>query len=176
MVTGPGYAHKEALVEHVDGLNGNEPLIAFTHATNVMSREMEDADLAVRLAAQPVYELAHMRIPAIVMSHHVREDMHTFAWPRNGFVYLGVMKAITGMRPRRAFISLPRYERRLIVSAPSAASIFPPIKAPRVVWQDTGPVAGPGEPAMNIVALIQARMGSTRLPCKMMLSACTACP
>ena len=115
VVTGPGYAHKEALAGHVDRLNGEEPLIAFTHATNVMSSEMENADLALCSAGRTVYELAHMRIPAIVMSHHAREDMHTFARPRNGFVYLGVMKDYREAAVRRAFSSLLDGERRFVL-------------------------------------------------------------
>lgn len=115
VVAGPGYAHKEALAARVDGLNGESPLISFTHATNVMSREMEDADLAVCSAGRTVYELAHMRIPAIVLAHHAREDMHTFARPRNGFVYLGIMKDYRAKAVRRAFASLQDGERRAVL-------------------------------------------------------------
>ncbi|WP_051258147.1 cytidylyltransferase domain-containing protein [Desulfovibrio cuneatus] len=94
VVTGPGYAHKENLTAHVERLNsqGQAPPIVFTHATNVMSRMMENTDIAISSAGRTVYELAHMRIPAIVISHHEREDMHTFARPANGFLYLGIME------------------------------------------------------------------------------------
>ena len=55
-----------------------------------MSGIMEGCDLAVCSAGRTVYELAHMCIPSVVMAHHSREDMHTFARPKNGFIYLGV--------------------------------------------------------------------------------------
>ncbi len=91
LVAGPGYAHKEALQARLEELRKEPgPKIFYTHATNVMSGIMEDCDLAVCSAGRTVYELAHMRIPAAVLAHHSREDMHTFARPKNGFIYLGV--------------------------------------------------------------------------------------
>lgn len=101
MVAGPGYAHREAMQAHVDALNS--PLVEFTHATNVMSRKMEGADIAICSAGRTVYELAHMRVPAIVMAHHEREARHTFARARNGFAYLGVMHPFREGALRRAF-------------------------------------------------------------------------
>ncbi|WP_353118268.1 glycosyltransferase [Nitratidesulfovibrio sp.] len=101
IVAGPGYAHREAMQAHVDALNS--PLVEFTHATNVMSRKMEGADIAICSAGRTVYELAHMRVPAIVMAHHEREARHTFARARNGFAYLGVMHPFREGALRRAF-------------------------------------------------------------------------
>ncbi|MDR2489559.1 MAG: cytidine 5'-phosphate N-acetylneuraminic acid synthetase [Desulfovibrio sp.] len=115
VVAGPGYAHKEALAEHVTELQGRGDTLSFTYATNIMSREMENIDLAVCSAGRTVYELAHMRIPAVVLSHHIREDMHTFARPRNGFVYLGVMGEYRAETVRRAFASLLDGERRAVL-------------------------------------------------------------
>ncbi len=101
IVAGPGYAHREAMQAHVDALDS--PLVEFTHATNVMSRKMEGADIAICSAGRTVYELAHMRVPAIVMAHHEREARHTFARARNGFAYLGVMHPFREGALRRAF-------------------------------------------------------------------------
>ena len=115
VVAGPGYAHKDDLARYVERLNSGSSLVSFTHATNVMSREMEDADLAVCSAGRTVYELAHMRIPAIVLSHHAREDMHSFARPRNGFVYLGVMRDYRTEAVRRAFARLLDDKRRVVL-------------------------------------------------------------
>ena len=137
VVAGPGYAHKEALAARVDELNGESPLVSFTHATNVMSREMEDADLAVCSAGRTVYELAHMRIPAIVLAHHAREDMHTFARPRNGFVYLGIMKNYRAEAVRRAFASLLDGDRRAVLSRRMSRFDFSANKA-RVVGRILG--------------------------------------
>jgi spore coat polysaccharide biosynthesis predicted glycosyltransferase SpsG len=115
VVAGPGYAHKEALGDHVADLRGQGVDVSFTYATNVMSGEMEEVDLAVCSAGRTVYELAHMRIPAVVLAHHAREDMHTFARPRNGFVYLGVMGEYRAGAVRRAFSSLLEGERRAVL-------------------------------------------------------------
>lgn len=113
IVAGPGYAHREAMQAHVDKLAHMDkltgsaaphpPLVEFTHATNVMSRKMEGADIAICSAGRTVYELAHMRVPAIVMAHHEREARHTFARARNGFAYLGVMHPFREGALRRAF-------------------------------------------------------------------------
>ncbi len=117
VVTGPGYAHKERLTAQVAACNAllSAPLVTFTHATNVMSRMMEDVDFAVCSAGRTVYELAHMRIPAIVLSHHAREDMHTFARPRNGFGYLGVQSDYHAQDVRAAFFRMldPDYRHEM---------------------------------------------------------------
>ncbi len=113
IVAGPGYAHKESLQNHLDYLN--MPGINFTYATNVMSKVMENADLAVCSAGRTVYELAHMRVPAIILAHHPRESLHKFARPRNGFEYLGVMHPFRPRVLQKAFQKLldPEYRELL---------------------------------------------------------------
>lgn len=114
VVTGPGYAHKAALARHIEKL-GN-PLVRFEYATNIMSRMMEGADLAICSAGRTVYELAHMRVPAIVLAQHAREARHTFARAKNGFMYLGIMRAFRAGSLEKAFHRLldePGMRRRL---------------------------------------------------------------
>lgn len=114
VVTGPGYAHREELVRHIEGL-GN-PLIRFEYATNIMSRMMEGVDLAVCSAGRTVYELAHMRIPSIVLAQHEREARHTFARADHGFAYMGVMRRFNAERLRKVFAQLvdePERRQRL---------------------------------------------------------------
>lgn len=131
VVVGPGYARLEALQAYIAELNeearrfadsgfldlppDSGPLVRFTHATNAMSRMMEGVDMAVCSAGRTVYELAHMRIPAIVFSHHAREDMHSFARPRNGFVYLGIMEYFDVETVQQAFMRMldPRFRKEL---------------------------------------------------------------
>ncbi len=110
VVAGPGYAHRRELETHLAASGWNN--VHFTAATNVMSRVMEDTDLAVCSAGRTVYELAHMRIPAIVLAHHEREAMHTFARPRNGFAYLGCMADFDGRALFAAFTRLLKSEER----------------------------------------------------------------
>ena len=114
VVTGPGYAHRDELVRHIEEL-GN-PLIRFEYATNVMSRMMEGVDLAVCSAGRTVYELAHMRIPSIVLAQHEREARHTFARADHGFAYMGVMRRFNAERLRKVFTQLidePQRRRHL---------------------------------------------------------------
>ncbi|MDR1947171.1 MAG: hypothetical protein LBQ51_08420 [Desulfovibrio sp.] len=115
IVAGPGYAHKEALQEHLARIDPETRLLSYTHATNVMSAEMEKADFAVCSAGRTVYELAHMRIPAIVLAHHEREDMHSFARPENGFIYLGVMNPFRAEDLRAAFLHTAGAQERRIL-------------------------------------------------------------
>lgn len=113
IVAGPGYAHSQALQEHLAGLAASH--VHFTAATNVISQVMEGADLAICSAGRTVYELAHMRVPSIVLAHHAREAMHTFARPQNGFEYLGCMEEFDGDALRNAFVRMmdEAYRREL---------------------------------------------------------------
>ena len=114
VVAGPGYAHRKALERHLAKLAN--PRLIFTHATNVMSRMMEGADLAICSAGRTVYELAHMRVPAVVMAHHERELRHRFARAANGFCRLGLMQPVFhAAKLRRAFLRMlePAVRHRL---------------------------------------------------------------
>ena len=104
IVTGPGYAHRDELVRHIKALNN--PRLRFEYATNIMSRMMEGVDLAVCSAGRTVYELAHMRIPSIVLAQHEREARHTFARANHGFAYMGVMRKFNAERLRKVFSQL----------------------------------------------------------------------
>ncbi len=113
VVAGPGYAHKDALGQRLEALRAEGgPEISYTHATNVMSGVMEGCDLAVCSAGRTVYELAHMRIPSVVLAHHSREDMHTFARAKNGFIYLGVQHPFRAASVRKAVERLLEPGRR----------------------------------------------------------------
>lgn len=132
IVAGPGYAHKDSMAEYLAQLDPLGSLISFTHATNVMSREMEQADLAICSAGRTVYELAHMRIPAIVLAHNERECRHVFARPENGFAYLGHMREFDGEKLRRTFQKFLHPEFRKEYHERMARFDFTPNKA-RVV-------------------------------------------
>lgn len=110
LVAGPGYAHKEAMEAHLRQLEN--PLVEFTWATNVMSRMMEGADLAICSAGRTVYELAHMRVPGMVLAHHEREARHTFARPRNGFAFAGLMDRTDDGKIRNVFLAMLKQDRR----------------------------------------------------------------
>ena len=130
LVVGPGYAHRETMEAHLKKLEN--PLVQFTWATNVMSRMMEGADLAICSAGRTVYELAHMRVPAMVLATHEREARHTFARPRNGFAFVGLMGKVGDGRIRNMFLAMLKQERRARYWARQDALDFTPNKA-RVV-------------------------------------------
>ncbi|MDL2216209.1 hypothetical protein LJB81_00580 [Desulfovibrio sp. OttesenSCG-928-M14] len=106
VVVGPGYAHKASLVRRIKELDVPGRRIAFTDVSNVMSREMQGADLAVCSAGRTVYELAHMRIPALVLAQHEREESHGFAASKRGFLTLGVQEAALARNILTAFRNL----------------------------------------------------------------------
>lgn len=110
IVAGPGYAHKESLTQHIASLAS--PLITFTWATNVMSQMMEGADLAICSTGRTIYELAHMRVPAIAMATHAREASHTFARPSNGFAFAGIMTRVSDKALRNFFLALLEHDLR----------------------------------------------------------------
>ena len=51
---------------------------------------MAMADLAFTSQGRTVFELASMGIPAVVMAQNAREQLHTFAQMKNGFLNLGL--------------------------------------------------------------------------------------
>ncbi|MDR0338700.1 MAG: hypothetical protein LBH65_00310 [Desulfovibrio sp.] len=104
IVAGPGYAHVDALQSALDG--GLWPGVFFTHVSNVMAREMQEADVAVCSAGRTVYELTHMRIPALVLPQHEREERHGFASEESGFLRLSVSEAGESGRIAGAFAAL----------------------------------------------------------------------
>jgi spore coat polysaccharide biosynthesis predicted glycosyltransferase SpsG len=67
--------------------------IKFTIASGVISKIMEKTQIALSSNGRTVYELAHMNIPSVVISHHKREDSHRFSSLETGFINLGVYDA-----------------------------------------------------------------------------------
>lgn len=134
LVSGPGYAHRESMEARVRALRAQGAQVEFTHITNVMSRMMEGADLAVCSAGRTLYELAHMRVPALVVAQHAREAEHTFGRARNGFAYLGVVGEVSDAKIRRVFAAMLNTASRQRAFARQSAFSFAANK-PRVVAQ-----------------------------------------
>jgi spore coat polysaccharide biosynthesis predicted glycosyltransferase SpsG len=53
---------------------------------------MEQSQIAIAANGRTPYELAHMNIPSIILSHHERELGHSFATRERGFIPLGLYK------------------------------------------------------------------------------------
>lgn len=95
VVTGPGYLHVDALAGLVARLPGD---VTRTHATGVISRLMAGAQVAVCANGRTPYELAHLHVPAVVVTQNAREESHPFADPSNGFVRLDGVAGDVGPR------------------------------------------------------------------------------
>jgi len=84
IVTGPGYVGYESLKNQVDST------VSISNSTGIISNMMEQSQIAIVSNGRTVYELAHMNIPAIVISQHSREVTHEFSCMENGFIPVGV--------------------------------------------------------------------------------------
>ena len=60
-----------------------------------ISDHMKAADLAITSQGRTVYELAVLGIPAIVLAQNQREQLHTFAQMKNGFINLGLGSSVS---------------------------------------------------------------------------------
>ena len=104
IVCGGGYLHKEKLELFVNQISEIE--INVYYATEVISKIMENTDIAICSNGRTVYELADMNIPSIVISHHNRENGHSFANLEKGFVNLGVINNKTSKKIKDTFNKL----------------------------------------------------------------------
>ena len=86
VVCGGGYLYKNEL----DKFTKNFDFVNVTYKTGVISKKMEECDIAITSNGRTVYELAHMHIPSIVISQHERENTHKFSKLENGFINLGI--------------------------------------------------------------------------------------
>lgn len=87
IVTGAGYLHLERLRAQLAA--GPHDHVELAAGTRRMSDYMARADVAFSSAGRTVFELAAMRVPAIILAANAREETHTFASEENGFIYLG---------------------------------------------------------------------------------------
>jgi len=91
VVSGSGYQYIEEFQRYLATLKpGN---FEFVFCTGIMSKIMEKVQLGISSNGRTVYELGHMGIPGIVVSHHERENLHRFSSFENGFVNIGVFKS-----------------------------------------------------------------------------------
>ncbi len=113
IVTGPGYLHHEGLLNYLSKMAYRN--FEYVHKTGVISAIMEKADLAISSAGRTVYELAHMRVPAIILSQNEREHTHYFARPEYGFEYIGHMETFDPQSVVEALKKLmdPTYRKTL---------------------------------------------------------------
>ena len=88
IVCGSGYLFKDKLIQFLEEHRYKN--VELTFAVGVISQIMEQTQIAFSSNGRTVYELAHMHIPSVIISHHERENTHSFASLENGFINLGV--------------------------------------------------------------------------------------
>lgn len=108
VVLGKGYLDGNTLRNTYEG----HPNVRFHNGSATMSELMETCQLAICSNGRTPYELAHMRVPAIVLSQNNREEAHSFASRESGFVRLGILRgegALPTLRKElRALIHSPQ--------------------------------------------------------------------
>ena len=93
VVCGEGYLHKTILEQFIK--EHQEKNIDITFKTGIISQKMEECDFAITSNGRTVYELAHMHIPSLVISQHLREKTHEFSKLENGFINIGLISDAT---------------------------------------------------------------------------------
>ena len=88
IVCGSGYIFKEELEIYLNQHNYKN--IELTYAVGIISQIMEKTQIAFSSNGRTVYELADMNIPSVIISHHERENTHSFATLERGLINLGV--------------------------------------------------------------------------------------
>jgi len=94
IVCGGGYIYKDDLIIEINKLNYS--YINLTFASGVISKIMENSQIAISSNGRTVYELADMHIPSIIIAQHERELTHSFPKLETGFINLGVFR--TGIK------------------------------------------------------------------------------
>jgi spore coat polysaccharide biosynthesis predicted glycosyltransferase SpsG/CMP-N-acetylneuraminic acid synthetase len=115
IVCGSRYLFKKELKGYL--LSHTYKNIELTFAVGVMSKIMEKTQIAFSSNGRTVYELAHMNIPTIVISHHKREDTHGFASLEKGFINLGVFdinKTSKLIETSFSRLAIDKYYRKLL--------------------------------------------------------------
>ena len=104
IVCGGGYSFKDRLENYIKDVEYKN--IELTYESGVISQIMEKTQIAISSNGRTVYELAHMNIPTIIISHHERECSHTFASLEKGFINLGVFDKINSKDLSKKFEKL----------------------------------------------------------------------
>jgi spore coat polysaccharide biosynthesis predicted glycosyltransferase SpsG/CMP-N-acetylneuraminic acid synthetase len=90
VLTGNGYYFIEELEKEIEQITNVD--VEYHHSIGVVSHIMEKVQIAISSNGRTLYELAHMNIPSIVLSHHERENTHKFACEENGHIPIGIYK------------------------------------------------------------------------------------
>jgi spore coat polysaccharide biosynthesis predicted glycosyltransferase SpsG/CMP-N-acetylneuraminic acid synthetase len=104
ILCGNGYRYKKELEDYINTINYSN--IEIFYGVSMVSKIMEKSQIAISSNGRTVYELAHIHIPSIIISHHKREATHTFASLKRGFINLGVVDENTPLLIKEKFEKL----------------------------------------------------------------------
>jgi CMP-N-acetylneuraminic acid synthetase/spore coat polysaccharide biosynthesis predicted glycosyltransferase SpsG len=90
VIAGRGVDYLGELSARCDALRAAGREVELHHDVQLMSELMGRADLAFSSAGRTLYELAHMRVPTVVLAQNALELKHTFGGPEHGFLPLGL--------------------------------------------------------------------------------------
>jgi spore coat polysaccharide biosynthesis predicted glycosyltransferase SpsG len=90
IILGQGYTHKDSFYAMLDAAKSHQ-LITVIESTDQIAKLMANADFAFSGNGRMVFELAQMRLPAIILSQNKRELTHDFAQQTEGFCFLGIV-------------------------------------------------------------------------------------
>lgn len=95
-VTGPGNLHKREIGLFLDQCPSQQRKTVewIANGTKKISEYMSTCDLAICSAGQTVYELAALRVPAVVIPVNDREELHTFG-REAGMVFLPLFSKLS---------------------------------------------------------------------------------
>lgn len=104
IVCGNGYIFKKELEKYLSTVVFKK--IKLLYECNSISKIMEKTQVSISSNGRTVYELAHMNIPSIIVSHHKRELTHTFSSLEKGFLNVGLINNDTASSIQKAFLKL----------------------------------------------------------------------
>jgi CMP-N-acetylneuraminic acid synthetase len=106
VVAGKGVRDRDELAARCEALARAGANVVFHHDVTMMSEVMAEADIAFSSAGRTLYELAHLRVPTIVLAQNAVELEHTFGSPEHGFLPLGLGSRTTAEAIRSSFEAL----------------------------------------------------------------------
>lgn len=92
IIIGPNFSRREEFNSLIADDFSNVDIEVFD-SVFLVSQVMKDCDVAISSNGRTTYELAHMRIPTLIIPHHEREDGHDFAKIESGFVKINYKDA-----------------------------------------------------------------------------------
>lgn len=90
-LVGGGYGNISGLIKKLSKFKN----ITITNNSNLVSRLMQNSQIAISSQGRTMLELAYIEVPTILLAQNKRELEHSFGYLDNGFINLGLGKSIS---------------------------------------------------------------------------------